>query len=174
MREVVLVNKSGEPLGTKEILAAHTMPGFLHAAFSAFVLNKATGEILLQKRSDTKPLFARHWGNTCCSHPFPEEDITAAGERRLQEELGFTTALKALGSFVYRAEDTASGLVEHEYDTVLFGTVESVPEIEPNPEEVSAIRWVTLSALETELQTPNEPLAPWLPQAFAILQQHLS
>ena len=34
------------------------------------------------------------WTNTCCTHPYPEEDVKFAAERRLIEEMGMRVKLE--------------------------------------------------------------------------------
>jgi len=43
--------------------------GILHRAFSVFLFDQSTNELLLQKRASTKITFPNVWTNTCCSHP---------------------------------------------------------------------------------------------------------
>jgi len=43
--------------------------GILHRAFSVFLLDSSTNELLLQKRASSKITFPNVWTNTCCSHP---------------------------------------------------------------------------------------------------------
>jgi isopentenyl-diphosphate delta-isomerase len=155
---VELVNERGETTGQAEKLQAHR-EGLLHRAFSVFILN-ASGQILLQQRAWEKYHFAGLWSNACCSHPAPDENVLLAGERRLQEELGFTTGLTGLYSFVYRAQDPLSKLIEHEWDNVLLGRYAGP--ICPNPEEVAAYRWVEPDQLDQELAQRPEQFTPWL------------
>jgi isopentenyl-diphosphate delta-isomerase len=89
-------------------------------------------------------------------------------ERRLREELGFTVPLTQGPSFVYKAADPVSGLLEHEYDTVLFGVYDELLPIPFNTDEVADIRWVFVDTLREELYKVPEQFAPWLPQAFQI------
>src|SRR5690606_40947888 len=74
----------------------------LHRAFSVFVFNDK-GETLLQQRAAHKYHSPGLWTNTCCSHQRDGESNIAAGKRRLQEEMGFTTALEEVLSFIYHA-----------------------------------------------------------------------
>jgi len=132
---VVLVDERDREVGTAPKLAAHE-DGALHRAFSVFVLN-GHGELLLQRRADTKYHSAGLWTNTCCGHPRPGEPVAAAARRRLREEMGFDCEPAPAGTFVYRAE--VGGLVEHEYDHVFVGRHETDPL--PDPAEVSEWRW---------------------------------
>src|SRR4051812_39991646 len=93
-RTVTLVDEQGSPIGVSEIVDAHTGHGKLHKAFSVYVFRNDGKEILIQQRSDKKMLWPMIWANTCCSHPFENESSSDAGERRLREELGFTTTLQ--------------------------------------------------------------------------------
>lgn len=166
MQRVVLVDADGTVLGTEEKLAAHRNGGRLHLAFSVFVVDGA-GRTLLQRRSPRKHHFAGRWSNTCCSHPRPGEGLVAAGGRRLGEEMGMTVPLADVGTFVYRAEDPASGLVEHELDHVLVGTHHGDPV--PDPAEVDGWQWTPLDDLAADLARRPERYTPWLAPALAVV-----
>jgi isopentenyl-diphosphate delta-isomerase len=166
-RTVTACTKEGVPLSEVDIWTAHR-EGILHLAFSVFIQSLDGTKVLLQQRSPQKALFAGLWPNACCSHPFQGEDVVSAGERRLREELGFTVPLTQGPSFVYKAADPVSGLLEHEYDTVLFGVYDELLPIPFNTDEVADIRWVFVDTLREELYKVPEQFAPWLPQAFQI------
>src|SRR5688572_26496497 len=99
--EVVLVDESDREIGTMEKLEAHRL-GCLHRAFSVFIFN-SQGEMLLQKRAESKYHSPGLLTNACCSHQRPGESNEAAAERRLFEEMGLSAELKKRGSFIYRS-----------------------------------------------------------------------
>ena len=101
MEEVVLVDSSGSAIGLMEKLEAHEK-GLLHRAFSVFILNN-NGELMLQQRALHKYHSGALWTKTCCSHPRDQEEILEAGQRRLQEEMGFSCSLKECFTFTYKA-----------------------------------------------------------------------
>ena len=100
MTEVILVNENDEPIGTMEKMEAH-QKGLLHRAFSIFIFN-SKGELLLQQRASEKYHNGGLWTNTCCSHPLPGETVLSAANRRLFEEMGFTTLLSPVFNFTYQ------------------------------------------------------------------------
>lgn len=168
---VVLVNERDEAIGTMEKMEAH-QKAVLHRAFSVFIFN-AQGDLLLQQRAAGKYHGACLWTNTCCSHPFPDEPVAQAAVRRLQEEMGFTTALQKAFHFTYKA-DVENGLIEHEFDHVFIGTYDgSVPF---NTDEVADCRFVNPRALEAELEAAPHTFTTWfkmaLPQVMAWKNQH--
>ena len=75
--------------------------------------------------------------------------------------------LRHVGSFIYRAEDPLSGLIEHELDHVLFALCDARPI--PNLAEVSAWRWVKPTQLEDDLVRNPHKFTPWLPLALTIV-----
>ncbi len=164
---VVLVDQFDNQVGTMDKMRAHSL-GLLHRAFSVFILRKQDQqvEILLQQRNVDKYHCGGLWTNTCCSHPRIGEEIVAAGERRLQEEMGLQIPLQLIGNFTYRAE-FANGLVEHEFDHVLVGMYDDSP-INFNPTEVQDFRWIKLADLETELEHNSQAYTPWLKGALKI------
>lgn len=149
-------------------LEAHQDGGHLHRAFSVFLLDG--DRVLLQQRAAAKYHFPGLWTNSCCGHPSPGEDVVQQAVLRTQQELGVQVELRVVGSFVYRATDPSSGLVEHEYDTVLVGSLPTAA-LDPDPAEVSATRLVPLEELSEELADDPAAFTPWLDQALDLLVQ---
>lgn len=143
---VILVDENDNETGYLDKLEAH-QKGVLHRAFSILIFNSA-GELLLQKRADTKYHSAGLWTNTCCSHPKPKEQMTDAVRRRLKEEMGISCDTNFAYKFLYRAA-LDQGLIEHELDYVFIGTCDDQPVI--NAQEVSAWQFVSLADIRKDL-----------------------
>jgi isopentenyl-diphosphate delta-isomerase len=118
MNDVILVDKHDNSVGTMDKMKAHEM-GVLHRAFSIFLFNDK-GELLLQKRQESKYHSAGLWTNTCCSHPKPGETLIDGAKSRLMEEMGISTEIEFAFSFLYKAE-FENGLTENEFDHVFIG-----------------------------------------------------
>ena len=153
---VILVDELDNEVGTEEKLKAHE-EGKLHRAVSAFVFN-ATGDMLIQKRASTKYHSPGLWSNAACTHPQPNEENKLAAERRLMEEMGFTTPLTFHSTLLYKAPFD-NGLTEHEYDHIFTGTYEG--EILPTPEEVGDFRYISIENLKKEVREPPQNFTEW-------------
>ncbi len=164
---VVLVDEHDQPIGTEEKLAAHRQ-GKLHRAFSVFIFN-SKGELILQQRTANKYHTSNLWTNTCCSHPRPGEDTLVAAHRRLQEEMGFTCPLQHMFSFIYKAHFPSDNLFEHEFDHVFFGRFDGEPIL--NPDEAQSYSWITLDALEHDIQKNPAKYTYWLKTCFDSVKQ---
>lgn len=172
IEHVILVDEHDQETGIAEKIQAHR-ESLCHRAFSVFILRKdAKGSILLQKRALDKYHSGGLWTNTCCSHPRPGENILAAGKRRLYEEVGITASLTSIGWFHYIAP-FANGLTENEVDHVLVGYIEDDSFI-PNPAEVMDTRWIEMPELKQEMLADPTRFTPWLAQALAMLEKHLT
>ena len=159
--KVILVNEKDEPIGLMPKMEAHEK-GLLHRAFSVFVFNDKN-ELMLQQRALSKYHSPGLWTNTCCSHQREGESNIGAGKRRLQEEMGFTTDLKDTMAFIYKAPFD-NGLTEHEFDHILVGNFNAVPNL--NPEEVSAWKWMKLEDVQKDMQTHPERYTEWFKIIF--------
>lgn len=166
--QIILVDEDDNILGTAEKLLAHEQ-GLCHRAFSIFIIReRMTTEILLQQRAYDKYHSPGLWTNTCCSHPRPNEDILQAGQRRLYEEMGIKTTLRAIGKFHYIAH-FENGLTENEVDHVLIGSLTNET-FHPNPKEVQACRWISLPDLQKEMAEHPAQFTPWLQPALQKLK----
>jgi isopentenyl-diphosphate delta-isomerase len=144
--KVILVNELDQQIGLMPKLEAHEK-AVLHRAFSVFVLNDKN-EIMLQQRARQKYHSPLLWTNTCCSHQREGESNIQAGNRRLFEEMGFSTELKELFHFIYKAPFD-NGLTEHELDHVMIGYYNEYPVI--NPEEVEDWKWMKIEAVKNDM-----------------------
>ncbi|MEM1153563.1 MAG: hypothetical protein AAGI44_05445, partial [Pseudomonadota bacterium] len=63
---LILVNAQDEITGYESKLNAHSGAGLLHRAFSIFLFD-GPDWVLLQQRSNKKPLWPGYWANSCCS-----------------------------------------------------------------------------------------------------------
>jgi isopentenyl-diphosphate delta-isomerase len=156
MQEVILVNKHDEEIGTMEKMEAH-LQGMLHRAFSILIFNSQR-KLLIHRRAFGKYHSEGLWTNTCCSHPFPGEDLVEAANRRLREEMGMKTSLAPLFSFIYRAE-LENDLVEHELDHVLIGFTDDEPRV--NPDEVSDYKWMAMHEIEEDIEKNPGHYTAW-------------
>lgn len=142
-----------------EKLAAHRV-GQLHLAVSVFVFDE-TGALLIQQRARGKYHCGGQWANTCCSHPNWGETPADAARRRLQEELGLLTPLRARAVLDYAAEVT-DGLIEHERVHVYSSRVlRAHMQVRLDPNEVAAVRWAMPDQLKTDALASPEHFAPW-------------
>ncbi|RIV47376.1 isopentenyl-diphosphate Delta-isomerase [Flagellimonas pelagia] len=165
---VILVNESDEPIGLMPKMEAH-QKALLHRAFSVFVMNDK-GETLLQQRAKEKYHSPLLWTNTCCSHQRDGENNIEAGKRRLMEEMGFSTELKELFSFIYKAPFD-NGLTEHEYDHVMMGSFLGEPNINPN--EVADWKWMHPEDIKRDIEDNPEQYTAWFKIIFERFYDHL-
>jgi isopentenyl-diphosphate Delta-isomerase len=168
MSEVILVNENDEQVGTMDKLEAHRQAK-LHRAFSVFVFN-SKGEMLLQQRAAAKYHSAGLWTNACCSHPAPGEDTNMAAQRRLQEEMGFTTSVVRIFDFTYKAEFD-NGLVEHEFDHVYLGVYNGA--VYPNADEVQDFCFKELDEVRDLMSRQPDEFTAWFHIAFPLLEKWL-
>ncbi len=165
--EVILVDRRDNEIGKEEKIKAHEL-GKLHRAFSIFIFNNKK-QLILQKRSDNKYHSAGLWSNTCCSHPRPNKLLKEEAKKRLQEEMGFSTELKEIFSFIYKAP--VNGLIEHEFDHVFIGQYDKDPN--PNELEVSDWKWISLKDLEKDIRENPDNYTIWLKLSLRKVQDFL-
>ena len=159
--KVILVDENDIPIGLMPKMEAH-QKALLHRAFSVFIMNEK-GEMMLQRRALHKYHSPGLWTNTCCSHQRENETNIEAGKRRLLEEMGFTTDLTDVISFIYKAPFD-NGLTEYEYDHVLLGFYEDAPHINLN--EVADWKWETPENVKQDIALHPQDYTEWFKIIF--------
>lgn len=166
--KVILVNELDEQIGLMGKQEAH-QKAILHRAFSVFIFNN-DGDVMLQQRAAHKYHSPSLWTNTCCSHQRDGEGNIEAGKRRLKEEMGFTTQLDELVSFIYKAPFD-NGLTEHEFDHVLIGNYNDAPQI--NKDEVANWKWMGVNAIKNDIDKNPQIYTEWFKIIFDKFYNHL-
>lgn len=167
--QVILVNKNDEQIGLMPKMEAHEK-ALLHRAFSVFIFNDKN-ELMLQQRALSKYHSPGLWTNTCCSHQRDGETNIQAGKRRLKEEMGFVVDLKESISFIYKAPFD-NGLTEHEYDHVMLGKYNDLPNI--NKEEVADWKWMPIEDVKVDMELHPEVYTEWFKIIFSKFYEHIN
>ncbi|MFN2555355.1 MAG: isopentenyl-diphosphate Delta-isomerase [Nitriliruptorales bacterium] len=156
---IVLVDETGQAIGTGEKWSSHNSATPLHLAFSCYVFDDH-GSFLVTRRARTKKVWPGVWSNSVCGHPGPEEPLVAAIQRRLQYELGMTASEfeLVLPRHIYRAPPF-QGIVEYEFCPVFVARADSEPC--PNPVEVSGFAWVTWADFVREAKRDTADVYSW-------------
>lgn len=170
---VTLVDRVGNVKGYADKMDAHHR-GELHLAFSLMIIRRRRGQIeyLLQRRALDKYHSGGLWTNTCCSHPSPHEDIAAAAQRRVFEELGVEQVLatKLLGQICYR-HLLDNNMIEHELDNILVAQVDTIV-MQENPAEVMQVRWWTHDEIVASLTLNPGIFTAWFKEVFEYVETH--
>ncbi|MFQ3316850.1 MAG: geranylgeranyl diphosphate synthase type I [Candidatus Poseidoniaceae archaeon] len=172
---IIAVTEKDEVVGPMSKITAHRDAGSYHRAFSVLLFD-SNKRLLLQRRADEKVTFPGVWANSCCSHPLHSEDelneenalgVKNAAIRKLEQELGISPSCFSVEDFHFMTKMRYSARmnetwIEREIDHILIAQVDV--ELNPNPNEVSDVAWVTYEELE-ELLLEEEPkngsIAPW-------------
>ena len=167
--QLILVDDDDNIIGPERRDKCHTDVGLLHRAFSIYIFN-SQGQLLLQRRSKFKQLWAGYWANSCCSHPLWGEETEVAAQRRLEDELGLVTPLSSIFKFKYSSRNENFGS-ETELCTVFIGKSDKVGVVDPN--EVEEWKFVDSDMLDDAIVTNEGEYTPWLRIAWKTLRsQH--
>ena len=168
--QLILVDTDDVAIGTLSKARCHDGDGLLHRAFSLFIFN-LEGRLLIQQRSAAKRLWPLYWSNSVCSHPRMGETMDEAIGRRLDEELGITTALEFVYKFDYQSRYGDLGS-ENEMCSVFLGQTDQPIQI--NESEIADSRFISVAELQTELTQSDERFTPWFRMEWQRLASEFS
>ena len=171
---VIQVTENDEVIGPISKFDSHHQDGNYHRAFSVMLFD-SSGRLLLQRRASHKITFPDVWANSCCSHPLHSEEemelknalgVKRAAVRKLEQELGIHPSQVPIEKFDfvtkmrYQARQDEDW-IEREIDHCLV--IHADVDVNPNPNEVSEVKWVSQDELEEMLVSDDSEnvIAPW-------------
>jgi len=167
--EVVLLDDSGQAVGSAPKATTHHAATPLHLAFSCYVFDRA-GRLLVTRRALEKATFPGVWTNSFCGHPAPGEDVFEAVVRRGEQELGLTLADLQLVLPAFRYQATMlNGVRENELCPVFSAVTESEPD--PDASEVADVEWVPWTVFRAQVLGGARRVSLWCAEQVAELAQ---
>lgn len=155
--KLIWVDLFDNQIGSGDKLETH-VKNQLHRAFSVFIVHE--GKMLIQKRALSKYHSGGLWANACCSHPRHGESLEDAVQKRMEEELGIVKGSckpEELFSFNYFSQ--YDGLSEYEIDHVFLTDYHGG--VNPDPDEIMELRWVSLEELQREMEQAPQTFSTW-------------
>lgn len=138
--------------------------GWLHRAVHVMV-QRANGDVFLQKRSSTKDSYPGRWDSSASGHLDAGEDYGPAASREIQEELGITASgLREL-----------AGLPASEVTGQEFVRIYRVAHEGPfrlHPHEIEEGRWLDPATLDAWIQSSPEAFAPCFVKVWETVRDH--
>lgn len=129
-----------------------------HLAISIFILHE--DKLLLQQRALSKYHSGGLWANSVCSHPRWQESASSCAQRRLPEELGWSTALTEFAQLRYSAK--VGELYENELVHCFVGTYPNGTSLaQYNPREVMDVRWIRIGDIADAIAQAPDNYSEW-------------
>ncbi len=152
-------SEEGEPTGLVARDVVHRL-GLWHRAVNVF-LYRTNGQLVVQRRSETKDVWPGAWDLSVAEHLQPGESFEAGAIRGLGEELGITGVSLTRISDVIRTklEVGEHGIKDFECQVSFRG--ESDADLRPQKSEVAEIRLYQLDDLRVEMLSYPERFTPW-------------
>lgn len=116
--------------------------GLFHRIVRILVFDE-NGRVLLQKRTSDQDTWPNCWDNSAAGHVDAGEGYEIAARRELSEELGIDGELEKVA--IYKSESRYGDKILNRFSAVFRITLPSDTQFNPQPEEVSEIRWFTLN-----------------------------
>ena len=159
IERIDVFDASGAPLGTAPRPKAHR-EGLWHRAAIVFLFSP-DGRLLVQRRQHTKDVCPGAFDVSVAEHLVSGESFESGAIRGLKEELGISGArLDPLGGVrKVCTEIRALGIKDCEFQQS-FRTTFSGP-IQPDWDEVLAVRFMSLDEVETAFRKDPEAYTPW-------------
>jgi isopentenyl-diphosphate delta-isomerase type 1 len=161
-----LVNDNGDVIGQATRSEAHSNSDLIHRVVHCWIFN-SQGQVLLQKRSDSKELNPGCWDMSCGGHFSAGENEDQTLKRELEEELGLKNYKPEFVTKLLRRMDKQTELIYLYYAFV----DKDVSEFRLQEAEVAQIKWLDLKAV-FQLGSAGEKVTDWTQYHLPIVLQH--
>jgi len=156
---IMIVNEADKPVGSATKHDAWVQ-GLIHRISEVMVENHE-GLILLQKRAIGLETNPGCWTTSVGAHVDAGETYLEAATREMQEEIGLNgIGLQVMGS--YRKDSMYEWRQLKRFYTVFKTIVPKDTIFQPDPSEVSEVRWFKLTEIKQLIEVHQEQFTPGL------------
>ena len=152
-----IVDQNGNLTGASIMKFEAHRQGIWHACINVWLYTD-DGEVLIQKRVHDKDTFPNKWDVSVAGHIGAGETAIDSAQRELAEELGVEVELDALFEVGSYASDVrhSETLIDREFHYVYIAKLnKKVEDIVLQPEEVAAVKLISISDFKQELSNIN-------------------
>ena len=150
-----IVTKDGEPTGKVALKSDAHKNGWYHNTIHLWLYTN-DGKILLQQRSHKKLIFPLLWDVSVAGHIDAGESVIEATLRETKEEIGLDLNpgdLKKIGVKLHESSYDNGNVLDYEFHQVFIAQLnEKIDKLEPQEDEVEALKLVTHSQFEELLE----------------------
>ena len=152
-------NDDDEPTGLVSRSQVHRL-GLWHRASNVFLF-RTDGQLVTQRRHESKDVWPGAWDLSVAEHLKPGEDFLAGAIRGLREELGVEGVTLEPASKVIRTKLKVAemGIMDYELQVCFRGVTDA--DLTPQSSEVAEIRLYQLSELKADMQESLDQFTPW-------------
>mmetsp|Transcript_19230 Transcript_19230/g.24300 ORF Transcript_19230/g.24300 Transcript_19230/m.24300 type:complete len:181 (-) Transcript_19230:201-743(-) len=140
--------------------------GKYHRAVNVVLLN-GEGDILVQKRADSKVICPSRWDISCAEHLQPGETYADAARRGLQEELNITQTddfERIREPQLHCIDDDEKEIHDHEFTELYLATYNG--DVKIDEVEVAEAKYIGAQVLLDWLQSSPDDFTPWALKDF--------
>ncbi|KAM2079420.1 hypothetical protein ACFX1R_026932 [Malus domestica] len=162
-----VLTKTGQKTGISKPRGDVHRDGDYHRAVHVWIFAESTQELLIQKRSDCKDLWAGRWDISSAGHISAGDSSLITARRELQEELGIVLPKDAFEMlFVYLEECVTNDgkFINNEFnDVYLVTTVNPIPldAFTLQETEVSAVKYISYEDYRNLLAKEDPDCVPY-------------
>lgn len=162
---IQFVDENDQPIGggTREEAWAKG----IYKRLAIILLIDGNGNVLLQKRSESKKVYPGAWTASASGHVDEEEEYEAAGKREMKEEIGIATDLNFVGKFLL--EELIGDKDARMFNAVFVGIISPDTEITVDENEVSETKWFKIDELQDIFTSNPDMYTPTLKESIKLL-----
>lgn len=159
VEQILIVDENDQPTGEAMSRQDAWKDGRYHRIVRIVIMDE-NGRLLLQKRSRNKASYPGLWTDAVSGHVDASETYETTAPRELMEEIGISAKLKRVG--VFKLHDQIQNGINNSFHCVFEAIVPSSTKLTPEPDEVSEVRWVSLTDLKLDIKKNPENYTPGL------------
>lgn len=154
-KPVTIVDRDDNVIGYLPLFDAIDQ-GAIRRTAKVFI-RRSSGEIFLQKRSDTVAFFPGVLDQSAGGHVDEGDSYEETAQKELKEELGIEASLHEI-AHVFAEECREDGTLMYMWSKLYVGTFDG--ELLPDPEEVAGGEWLTPSEIDELVESQPDVFVP--------------
>ena len=157
-----ILNDKGIPTGEIKLKSEAHKKGLWHASTQIWIYT-SEGKILIQKRAANKDTYPNLWDISVAGHLSAGDTPITATLREIEEEIGLTITTESLQFLktIKNSKQPSKTILDNEFNHLFLCCVNiNTQQLKLQPEEVAAVKLLSISEFKNQLQNNYSEFAP--------------